>query len=77
MTECIICGMIFNPEKRHSDVCPYCGWIDGFDYDNEDDVPNEANHNITRKQAKALLAQGKDIFGDPLEKRTPDDTEEN
>ena len=75
MTECIICGMIFDPEKRHSDVCPYCGWMDGFDYELGEDERNPANL-MTRRQARENYRKGLDRFGDPLEKRPPDDTEE-
>ena len=75
MNTCIICGTVLDLEK--SDVCPYCGWMDGFDYGCDDDEPNEANFGMTMREAKALLAQGKDIFGEPLGECPPDDTEEN
>ena len=77
MMKCVICGLVFSPEKRKVDNCPYCGWLYGFDYEHRDDEPNEANFGMTMGEAKALLAQGKDIFGEPLGECPPDDTEEN
>ena len=77
MIQCVICGTVFSSYQRKTEVCPYCGWLDGFDCGCDDDEPNEANFGMTMREAKALLAQGKDIFGEPLGKRPPDDTEEN
>ena len=76
MIKCAICGFPFDPLKRKTDICPYCKWEDGFDV-GDDDEPNEANFGMTMGEAKALLAEGKNIFGEPLGKRPPDDTEED
>lgn len=70
---CIICGQKYDM-MRNDYVCPYCGWMNTFEMDGEDDW-NPANL-MTRRQARENYRKGRDVFGDPLEKRPPDDTEE-
>ncbi len=72
--KCAACGLIFDPETNKSDCCPYCAWIDGFDFGDEDE-PNEANHYKTLRQAKKLISEGLDTLGYPLPKVRPADAE--
>ena len=63
--ECRVCGLRFDVIE-YIDVCPRCGWLEGFDFDDPDEEYNEPNL-MTRKEAKELYAKGLTKFGDPID----------
>ena len=70
MTEkviCPICGTEF--EGGSFDDCPFCDWTYlGYEGEMEEDEVDSANP-VTIGQAKALVAKGLNIWGDPLPKK--------
>ncbi len=67
ITRCPICGTEF--EGGWTDACPYCNWlymgcIDDIDIDDPD-----TDNPVTIRQAKKNLANGLDIWGEPLPKK--------
>ena len=64
--KCPVCGTEYSGDTL-VDSCPYCDWI----YDFTEDDPNEKSgaNPITLNQAKALVAKGLNIWGDPLPKK--------
>ncbi|MCI8499246.1 MAG: hypothetical protein HFE28_01360 [Clostridia bacterium] len=63
--KCPVCGRY---ELETFDECPYCHWeLDGL----EDELPEDVASggpmgDMSVADAKYLLSQGKDVFGDPL-----------
>jgi hypothetical protein len=64
--KCPVCGKY---EVEIGDECPYCYWeLDGTESDYpEDEIYGGPNH-LSIAEAKRLLAEGKDVYGDPLAK---------
>ncbi len=69
ITTCRVCGTVFDANNvEEDDVCPYCGWMNNYDFEESDDFYSDANL-MTLQQAKDLLSKGLNIFGEPLPKR--------
>ena len=64
---CPVCGTEFNGASF--DDCPYCDWTYEFDdYTDFEDEVCGANP-IPLNQAKKLIGEGKNIWGEPLPQR--------
>lgn len=62
--KCPICGTEF--EGSSFDDCPFCDWTYlGYEDDLQADENDSANP-VTIDQAKALVAKGLNIWGEPL-----------
>lgn len=65
--KCPICGTEF--EGGSFDDCPYCDWTYlGYEGEMEEDELDSANP-VSIQKAKALVAKGLNIWGDPLPKK--------
>lgn len=66
--KCPICGTEFEGESLIDD-CPYCDWTYlGYEAEMELDEKDSANP-VTIRQAKKLISEGKNIWGEPLPQR--------
>lgn len=65
--KCPVCGRY---ELETYDECPYCHWtFDGLELTtDENDAVGGPMGDRTVAQAKQLLREGKDAYGDPLQK---------
>ena len=63
--QCPICGKY---EVETYEECPYCHWeLDGLEFStDEKEAAGGPMGKMTVAEAKKLLSEGKDCFGDPL-----------
>lgn len=65
--KCPVCGRCSLEEFEE---CPYCGWVlDGLESKTDEDMATGGPMgDLSVAAAKRLLAEGKDVYGDPLPK---------
>ena len=66
--KCFICGTEFDWDET-DDECTYCNWFNlGIEKDSSED--EKYGNPVSIREAKKRLAQGLDIWGNPLPKPT-------